>query len=69
MGSQTIKPSRWYYGLAALVVLVGVASMVLVLYKYVSGITKSLTQVVAPGKAEITLSEPGTYTIDRKSVV
>ena len=73
MSSQTIKPSRWYYGLALLVVLVGVPCCVLLPFMYLNftGLPDSLTQVVVPGKRDITLSEPGTYIIyyESKTVV
>lgn len=63
MSNQSIKPSAWYYGLASLVVVVGGVSFGLLLYTGLHGLADSLTQVVVPGKAEIALSQPGTYTV------
>ena len=63
MDEQTIKPSRWFYVLAVLVVVIGFAIFGLLLFKNLSGITDSLIQVVVPGKTDITLPEAGKYTI------
>jgi hypothetical protein len=63
MDEQTIKPSRWFYVLAVLVVVIGFAIFGLLLFKNLSGITDSLIQVVVPGKIDITFSEAGKYTI------
>jgi hypothetical protein len=71
MVSQEISPSRGYYALAALVFLAGLGFFVFVLWKGLTGATSKLQQVVAPGRAEITLSEPGDYTIfyEHESVI
>jgi len=68
---QTIKPSRWYYGLAVLVLCAGVGIFVFLLIKGLSEITDKLTQMEAPGTAEMTFSEAGKYTIfyERRSVI
>lgn len=63
MNNQNIKPSRWYYGLAILAFLVGCVLFAWFLFKNLNGLIESLTRVIVPGKTEITLSEPGTYTI------
>jgi hypothetical protein len=66
-----MKPSRWYYVLAILVFIVGVVSFVLFLYKNLNSLSNSLTQVVMPGKWDITLPMTGKYTIfhEYRSVV
>jgi len=63
MDKQTIKPSRWFYVLAGLVFVIGVALFAVLLFKNLSGMSDTLMQVVVPGKADITLSEAGKYTI------
>lgn len=71
MNDQEISPSRWYYGLAALVFIGGAVSFGLILIRNISGMGDKLKQVVVPGKVDITLSEPGNYTIfhEHRSVV
>lgn len=63
MNAEDIRPSRWYYGLAGFVFLAGGALFALLLFKNLSGLADKLKQVVVPGKSEITLTEPGGYTI------
>ncbi len=71
MNNQEITPSRWYYGLAILVVMGGGALFGVILWKNLSGLADALTQVVVPGKREVALREAGEYTIfyERESVV
>lgn len=71
MNGQEIRPSRWYYGVAALVVVVGVAGFAWFLFKNLSGLGESLQQVVVPGRADLELTEPGQYTVfyEYRSVV
>ena len=71
MDDQRITPSRWYYALAALVFVAGWVLFALFLYKNLSGMGAKLQQVVAPGEANLTLREPGHYTIfyEYRSVV
>lgn len=70
-GELEIGPSRWYYGLAALVFVCGWVFFGLFLFKNLSGLSDKLQQVVVPGKAELTLRNPGEYTIyhEYRSVV
>jgi hypothetical protein len=63
MDKQPLKPSRWYYGLAVLVFVVGAVFFVRILYKNLSSLTDTLIQVIVPGEKEITLSDVGKYTI------
>ncbi|MDT4966447.1 MAG: hypothetical protein QOJ64_1184 [Acidobacteriota bacterium] len=63
MVPQSIKPSRAYYLLALLVLIVGVTAFVIFLIKGIGGITDKLVQMEAPGTAEMNFAEPGTYTI------
>ena len=71
MDSKEIRPGRGFYGLAVVVVVAGFGLFGVTLWKGLSGMGSKLQQVVAPGKAEITLSEPGDYTIfyEHQSVV
>jgi len=66
-----MKPSRWYYGLAILVFIGGVVSFALFLHKNLNSLSNTLTQVVVPGKWDITLPITGKYTIfhEYRSVV
>jgi hypothetical protein len=63
MEPDTISPSRWYYALAAAVIIAGVVLFVVTIWKGVTSIPSKVQQVVAPGKAELTLASPGDYTI------
>jgi len=63
MNNQNVKPNRWYYGLAVFVFVIGCFLFGLFLFKRLNELMDSLTRVVVPGKAEIALSEPGTYTV------
>jgi len=61
--NQNIKPSRWYYGLAIVVFIIGGSLFTLFLFNSLSGLTGALTQVVVPVKSDITFPETGKYTI------
>lgn len=63
MSNKNIKPSRWYYGLAILVFIIGGLLFAWFLFRNLNGLAERLTQVIAPGKTDITLSEPGKYTV------
>ena len=71
MLESEIRPSPWYYALAALVFIAGWVFFALFLFKNLSGLSEGLRQVVVPGKAELTLLKPGKYTIyhEYRSVV
>jgi hypothetical protein len=63
MNGQEIRPGRWYYGLAAVVFISGWVLFGLFLYRNLSGISSKLQQVVVPGKTQLSLNRPGSYTI------
>ena len=63
MDEPQITPSRWYYALAGIIFVAGWILFAALLYKNLSGMGARLQQVVAPGQAELTLREPGHYTI------
>jgi len=71
MIEDEIRPSRWYYGLAGLVFVAGWVFFALFLFQNLSGLSDTLQQVVVPGNVELTLSQPGKYTIyyEYRSVV
>lgn len=71
MTPQTIRPSRWYYLLSLLAVGLGLSLFFFIMYTGLSAIPDKLTQLEAPGLAEMTFQEPGQYTIfyEHKSVV
>ena len=71
MVEDEIRPSRWYYGLAGLVFVAGWVLFALFLFQNLSGLSDTLQQVVVPGSVELTLSQPGKYTIyyEYRSVV
>ena len=71
MNGQEILPGRWYYGLAAVVFISGWVLFGLFLYRNLSGISSQLQQVVVPGKTQLSLNRPGSYTIyyEQESVV
>ena len=57
-----MKPSRWFYGLAVLVFLVGAALAARSVVQAMDGV-RDAPRLVMPGAGEVTLSEPGTYTL------
>ncbi len=71
MDEQNVRPSRSYYALAGVVIVAGAVVFALTLWKGLARATASLQQVVAPGTSEITLPEPGTYTVyyEHQSVI
>jgi hypothetical protein len=71
MNGQEIRPGRGYYGLAAIVFISGWVLFGLFLFRNLSGISSKLQQVVVPGKTELSLNRPGSYTIyyEQESVV
>ncbi len=80
MNSRTIKPSRWYYGLAALIPVLGCLIAMVMVYQWFPGLPgtwqakmslDNLTQVVVPGSEDITFAESGAYAVyyEYRSVV
>jgi hypothetical protein len=63
MNNQNIPAGRRYYLLAVLVFVAGCVLFGWFLYRSLNGLIENLTRAVVPGKAEITLSVPGTYTV------
>ena len=70
-GAQVIRPSLWYISIGVVLFLLGVGLFVYFLFSGIVHITDSLTQVVVPGRAELTLTTPGTYAVflEEQSVV
>ena len=65
-----MKPSRWFYGFAVLVFLVGAGLAARSIVHALDGV-RNAQRVVMPGSGEVTLSAPGTYTLfyEYRSVV
>ncbi|MGA3326974.1 MAG: hypothetical protein ABSF45_21125 [Terriglobia bacterium] len=63
MNDARITPSRWYYVLAGVVFVGGWVLFALFLFRSLSGMAARLQQVVVPGETDLTLREPGNYTI------
>lgn len=56
-------PSRWWYLLAIALALAGAVGMIAFMLPRLLGMADALIQVVVPGDLELSLEEPGTYTI------
>jgi hypothetical protein len=78
MDGQRIKPSAWWYGVAAAVFVGGWVVAGVVGYFGVTGLmgslddmTSGMEQVVVPGSADMSLTETGVYTVfyEYRSVV
>jgi hypothetical protein len=63
MERESLGPSRWYYGLAAIIFVGGWVLFGVFLWRNLSGIADQLQQVVVPGKVQLNLPSPGNYTI------
>lgn len=56
-------PSRWYYGLSALVALAGIAFFTWLVWWQVNGVAGDLQRVIVPGSTDVTVRHPGKYFI------
>lgn len=63
MANIDVSPSRWYYGLAVLVLMAGLAFFAWSLFSGITGIAGGLAHFEAPGTADLNLQESGSYTI------
>ena len=72
MNDQKTRPSGWYYGLAALAIVLGCLIAMVVVYRWFPGLPGTseskmnlddLTQVVVPGSKDITFVESGAYAV------
>jgi hypothetical protein len=61
--SSCSGPGRWYYGLAALIVVAGIALSISSMISGIGGLGSDLQQVVVPGNIDLSLSQIGEYTI------
>lgn len=59
----TSKPGRWWYGVAAAVLVVGVGVFIGLLYSGISGMGKAMQRGVVPGQFEVQVEKPGTQII------
>jgi hypothetical protein len=62
MVNNTIKPSRWFY-VIPLVLLLGAAGAGSFLFVNIMGMQNRLERGIIPGEVELTISEPGSYTV------
>jgi hypothetical protein len=62
LSGRRIRPGRWPYLMAGLIFVISVA-LVVHAVSFSFGPPENPTRVTAPGTTEITLAEPGTYTI------
>jgi len=63
MNDRNVQPSVWYYGLAVLIIILGFVAFAGYLFAGISSTESGLMQLTAPGDAELSLKEPGEYTI------
>jgi hypothetical protein len=63
MDTSPNKPAWWWYVVAALVGLGGLAAFVVFLVSNLRHLDQGFTQVAIPGTQEVELREPGTYTV------
>jgi hypothetical protein len=61
--SAVRPPGRIWYLVAVLIAVGGWVGMAMVLVSGLSGTAERMIRVLAPGQAELTLGEPGSYTI------
>lgn len=61
--SSSSGPGRWYYGLAALIAVAGVAVSISTMISGIGSLGSDLQQVVVPGNGDLQLYERGEYTI------
>jgi hypothetical protein len=66
-----VKPSRWWYLLSVLLLVVGIGAVVFAWAWMISDISQPTPHVVVPGTGEVVLSRPGHYVIcyEYRSVV
>jgi hypothetical protein len=63
MEAREVRPSWWYASIGVALALAGVGLFAYLLVHGIFHLTDSLTQVVVPGQAQLSLNAPGTYTI------
>ncbi len=63
MNSDNIQPGIWYYGLAVLVIIIGFAAFAASIYSGISDAESGLLQMLAPGRSDMFLFEPGEYIV------
>jgi|GEM_PF-469677 len=56
-------PSRLFYALSALILVIGIASFIFLLVSSLKGIDKSLARIAVPGKYDVNLVQTGKYII------
>lgn len=64
-------PSKWWYAAAVIIALAGFAGAAQYMIPRLASLSETLIRLVAPGEIDLTLKEPGTYTIfhEKRSVI
>ncbi len=63
MKEPDVGPSRWYYALGAVIVVVGIAYSTTYLISGLSGMVSELQQIPAPGDSDLLLHQAGEYQV------
>jgi hypothetical protein len=63
MNNNNVQPGILYYGLAVLIIFIGFAAFAGSIYAGITDAESSLLQMLAPGGADLYLSEPGEYIV------
>ncbi len=63
MNYNNVQPGIWYYGLAVLIIALGFAGFAGSIYSGITDAESGLLQMLAPGDADLFLSEPGEYIV------
>jgi len=61
--NSSFEPGRWYYGLAALIAVAGIALAITFIISGVGSLGDDLQRVVVPGNNDLVLSKAGGYII------
>ncbi|MEJ2123537.1 MAG: hypothetical protein P8Y47_01715 [Alphaproteobacteria bacterium] len=64
---ERLAPSRWWYGLAVIIAIGGFVAMGAFLMARLPQLNSESHRILAPGNEEITLAQPGKYTIYHES--
>lgn len=63
MDAQAIRPSRWWYGAAALIFVAGTGASVAILVRVILGMNSGFQRLVVPGQGEISIKDGGSYQV------
>lgn len=63
LSSLGLCPGRWYYGLAVLVAVAGIALSISTMISAISSLGSEMQQIVVPGESDLQLIDVGEYTV------